>query len=189
MERVEPLGLGHSVSMRLHTDAPHFVTIPLYTVGIGTKLAHAPWEVPSESQNLCICLLTVFRPASYPPWYTACLTPFPPGPHPLPTPVSFFAGTKPDAQRQPGVEVLRFGSSMTFANKDVFRRTIIKVVEKADNERRLAESQGNSSKVPLQVCCFFMLWLGIVFFCLCTPVCALAAGLFRSKDAFVPERK
>eukprot|EP00752_Nemacystus_decipiens_P016306 g14582.t1 len=58
--------------------------------------------------------------------------------------------TYPDAQRQPGVEVLRFGASLTFANKDVFRRTVIKVVEKADNERRLAELQGHPTKVPLQ---------------------------------------
>lgn len=57
----------------------------------------------------------------------------------------------PDAQRQPGVEVLRFGASLTFANKDVFRRTVIKVVERADNERRLAELQGLPTKTPLQV--------------------------------------
>lgn len=56
-----------------------------------------------------------------------------------------------DAQRQPGVEVIRFGASLTFANKDVFRRAVIKVVEKADAERRLAESQGRPPKVALQV--------------------------------------
>ena len=51
------------------------------------------------------------------------------------------------------MEVLRFGASLTFANKDVFRRAVIKVVEKADNERRLAESHGHPTKVPLQVRC------------------------------------
>ncbi|CAB1121451.1 sulP [Ectocarpus sp. CCAP 1310/34] len=58
--------------------------------------------------------------------------------------------TYPDAQRQPGVEVIRFGASLTFANKDVFRRAVIKVVEKADAERRVAESQGKPAKVALQ---------------------------------------
>ncbi|CAN0275089.1 unnamed protein product, partial [Hapterophycus canaliculatus] len=56
----------------------------------------------------------------------------------------------PDAQRQPGVEVMRFGASLTFANKDVFRRAVIKVVEKSDNERRLAELNGHPPKVALQ---------------------------------------
>lgn len=58
---------------------------------------------------------------------------------------------QPDAERQPGVEVMRFGASLTFANKDVFRRAVIKVVEKSDKERRLAESNGNPPKVALQV--------------------------------------
>ncbi|CBJ48292.1 sulfate permease [Ectocarpus siliculosus] len=56
----------------------------------------------------------------------------------------------PLLKRQPGVEVIRFGASLTFANKDVFRRAVIKVVEKADAERRLAESQGRPPKVALQ---------------------------------------
>lgn len=46
---------------------------------------------------------------------------------------------------------MRFGSSLTFANKDVFRRSVIKLVEKSDNEARIAEKLGLPKRVPLQV--------------------------------------
>lgn len=46
---------------------------------------------------------------------------------------------------------MRFGASLTFANKDVFRRSVIKLVEKADKEARIAEKLGLPKRVPLQV--------------------------------------
>lgn len=58
-----------------------------------------------------------------------------------------------DAKKLPGVEVMRFGASLTFANKDVFRRSVIKLVERSDNERRVAEANGAPVKPPLQVRC------------------------------------
>lgn len=45
---------------------------------------------------------------------------------------------------------MRFGASLTFANKDVFRRSVIKLVERSDNERRAAEISGDPVKPPLQ---------------------------------------
>lgn len=57
-----------------------------------------------------------------------------------------------DAVALPGMEVMRFGASLTFANKDVFRRAVIKIVEKSDNERRRAETNGGPEKPPIQVC-------------------------------------
>lgn len=46
---------------------------------------------------------------------------------------------------------MRFGASLTFANKDVFRRSVIKLVEKADKEARILEELGLPKNVPLQV--------------------------------------
>lgn len=56
-----------------------------------------------------------------------------------------------EATRVPGVEVVRFGASLTFANKDVLRRAVIKLVEKSDNEQRLAERDSRPLKPRLQV--------------------------------------
>lgn len=55
------------------------------------------------------------------------------------------------AERVPGVEVMRFGAPLTFANKDLFRGAVIKLVDKSDSERRLAEKHGLPQKPPLQV--------------------------------------
>ncbi|CAM9897737.1 unnamed protein product [Sphacelaria rigidula] len=55
------------------------------------------------------------------------------------------------AVRLPGVEVLRFGASITFANKDVLRRAVVKMVEKSDTEVRHADKEGRPRKPPLQV--------------------------------------
>lgn len=46
---------------------------------------------------------------------------------------------------------MRFGAPLTFANKDVFRRAVIKMVERSDSEVHHAERDGLPVKPPLQV--------------------------------------
>lgn len=56
-----------------------------------------------------------------------------------------------DARKIPGVEIMRFGAPLTFANKDRFRQAAIELVEQSMNEGHLARELGRVPEPPLQV--------------------------------------
>ncbi|CAM9306415.1 unnamed protein product [Discosporangium mesarthrocarpum] len=58
--------------------------------------------------------------------------------------------TYPEAVKLPGLEVLRFGASLNFANKDTLRRAVIKLVEKSDKAAKIAQATGTKPGLPLQ---------------------------------------